>query len=297
MTPFNIDNPQGRLATVGNPDTDNPQGRLATVGNLDTDNQRAKAAAEPKEVSCPDGVLVMDKPRGWTSHDVVAHVKRKLRAKKVGHLGTLDPLATGVLVLVINGATRYSSRLDTGAKEYLTVARLGEETDTYDSEGRVVATSDTSALTEESVLKALDTFRGRIRQVPPMYSAIKSGGTPLYKLARKGVTVERQAREVEVYSLEVVRVALPEVEFRALCSRGTYMRSICHDLGHLLGTGGHMAALRRTSSSGFTALEAAPPGLSAEELSRRIVPLEQALERAGAASMGGEGTGRGTTAE
>ncbi|CAG0997878.1 tRNA pseudouridine synthase B [Anaerolineae bacterium] len=282
---LDIENLKGARTTAGNPDIDNPQGARTTAGNP-VNPQVERTGGAPQEALSHGGVLVMDKPQGWTSHDVVAHVKRKLKARKVGHLGTLDPLATGVLVLVINGATKYSSQLDTGAKEYLTVARLGEETDTYDSEGKVIATSDVSAVTGDAVNSALSTFMGRIEQVPPMYSAIKSSGTPLYKLARKGLTVERQARQIEVYSLEVTRVELPEVEFRVLCSRGTYVRSICHDLGKLLGTGAHMAELRRTASGGFSSEEAALPGLSAEELSRRVVPLEDALRRAGVASLG-----------
>lgn len=237
------------------------------------------------------GVLVIDKPQGWTSHDVVAHVKRKLRAKKVGHLGTLDPLATGVLVLVIEKATKCSSMLDTGAKEYVATARLGEQTDTYDREGKVTASFDTSALTEDSVREALGKFRGRIRQVPPMYSAIKSAGTPLYKLARKGVTIEREAREVEVYSLDVLKIDLPVVEFKALCSRGTYVRSICHDLGAALGVGAHLVELRRTASGGFSAGEAVLPGLDGEELSKRIIPLDEALSRASAAAQKGADKG------
>jgi len=255
------------------PDTDKPHAGAAVGGTPDTGRQ-----AEPVRA----GVLVIDKPQGWTSHDVVAHVKRKLRAKKVGHLGTLDPLATGVLVLVIDKATKCSSMLDTGAKEYAATARLGEETDTYDREGKVTASCDTSALTEEAVKDALGRFRGRIRQVPPMYSAIKSGGVPLYKLARKGVTVERVSREVEVYSLEATRVELPVVEFTALCSRGTYVRSICHDLGAALGVGAHLVELRRTASGCFTVNEAATTGMDGEELSKRIIPLDEALVRASA---------------
>ncbi|MCC6502112.1 MAG: tRNA pseudouridine(55) synthase TruB [Deltaproteobacteria bacterium] len=233
----------------------------------------------------PAGVLVIDKPQGWTSHDVVAHVKRKLKAKKVGHLGTLDPLATGVLVLVIDGATKCSNLLDTGAKEYVAMLKLGEETDTYDREGKIVASADASAVTDEAVRRGLDNFRGRIKQVPPMYSAIKSGGTPLYKLARKGVTIEREAREVEIYNLDVVRIDLPIVEFRALCSRGTYLRSICHDLGVLLGVGAHLVELRRTASGSFSIDEAAGPGMSGEELSRKIIPLDEALKRASGAAQ------------
>lgn len=263
-------------------DTDKPH----TGATVD----RARDTGRPLELVRP-GVLVIDKPQGWTSHDVVAHVKRKLRAKKVGHLGTLDPLATGVLVLVIEKATKCSNMLDTGAKEYVATARLGEETDTYDREGKVTASFDTSVLTEEAVRDALGKFRGRIRQVPPMYSAIKSGGTPLYKLARKGVTVEREAREVEVYSLDIIKIDIPVVEFKALCSRGTYVRSICHDLGKVLGVGAHLVELRRTASGGFTVGEAALPGLGGEELSKRIIPLDEALSRASAAAQKGADKG------
>lgn len=226
--------------------------------------------------------MVIDKPQGWTSHDVVAHVKGKLKAAKVGHLGTLDPIATGVLVLVIDSATKCASRLGAGEKEYLAVCKLGEETDTYDSEGRVVRAPGVAGVTVEEVKKAADGFRGRISQVPPMYSAVKTRGTPLYKLARKGVTVEREAREVTVRELEITALELPVLEFRAVCSGGTYLRSICHDLGEKLGCGGHLQALRRTRSGAFGIDEAAHPKLPAEELAERIIPLDEALRRAGA---------------
>ncbi|HBG45466.1 MAG TPA: tRNA pseudouridine(55) synthase TruB [Deltaproteobacteria bacterium] len=229
----------------------------------------------------------MDKPQGWTSHDVVAHVKRKLNAKKVGHLGTLDPLATGVLVLVIDSATKFASSLGGGAKEYVASCKLGEETDTYDREGKVLSTSDTSALSPVEIKKALEAFKGRITQVPPMYSALKSKGVPLYKLARKGVTIEREAREIEVYEMEPLKIEPPIVEFRALCSGGTYVRSICHDLGVRLGCGGHLAELRRTRSGAFTIEEAVGPGAAAEELSLRVIPLDEALRRA-SGEAGGE---------
>ncbi|MBE7415736.1 MAG: tRNA pseudouridine(55) synthase TruB [Deltaproteobacteria bacterium] len=227
-----------------------------------------------------NGVLVIDKPQGWTSHDVVQHVKRKLKARKAGHLGTLDPIATGVLVLVLDSATKYASSLGAGVKEYLAECRLGEETDTYDSEGSVVRAPGTGDLTADDVRKALEGFRGRISQVPPMYSAVKSKGTPLYKLARKGVTVEREPREVTVHELEITALDLPVLEFRTVCSAGTYVRSICHDLGERLGCGGHLQALRRTRSGAFHIDEAADPKIPAEELAKRIIPLDEALGRA-----------------
>ena len=277
MTFFiDIDKPQKSAIAGGDPVIDKPQKSAVIDGIPDIKKPQERVSA---------GVLVIDKPQGWTSHDVVAHVKRKLKAKKVGHLGTLDPLATGVLVLVIDGATKCSNLLDTGGKEYVATLKLGEETDTYDREGKVVASSDTSAVTEEAVMRGLDNFRGRIKQVPPMYSAIKSNGTPLYMLARKGVTIEREAREVEIYNLDAVRMDLPFVEFRALCSRGTYLRSICHDLGALLGVGAHLVELRRTASGGFSIDEAVLPGLEPEDLIKKIIPLDEALKRASGAAQ------------
>jgi len=234
------------------------------------------------------GILVIDKPQGWTSHDVVAHVKRKLKAKKVGHLGTLDPLATGVLVLVLDSATKHAANLGAGVKEYAAVCRLGEARDTYDSEGKRTKAGDLTGLTREDILKALDGFRGRIKQVPPMYSAIKSNGQPLYKLARKGITIEREAREIEIFEIEALNIELPGVHFRVLSSGGTYVRSICHDLGEKLGCGGHLTELRRTRSGAFRIEEAAGPGLEAAELTERIIPLEEALKRV---SVDGGGPG------
>lgn len=232
-----------------------------------------------------NGVLVADKPAGWTSHDVVAAVKKKLGAKKVGHLGTLDPMATGVLPLVINGATKYAETLGGGKKEYSASLLLGASTDTYDSSGKVTFSGDASTVTADDVARALAGFTGRISQFPPMYSAVKRNGVPLYKLARKGVTVEREPREVMVFSLAVISVELPVVRFTASCSRGTYIRSICHDLGEVLGCGAHMTALRRTGCGGFSIDEALSPEASASELATRVIPIEDALERGGRAAF------------
>lgn len=224
---------------------------------------------------------MIDKPAGRTSHDVVAQVKRKLGAKKVGHLGTLDPLATGLLLLVINKATKAAPLLEGGKKDYMATVRLGEETDTYDSEGTVTATGELRGLTRERVMEAFESFKGKILQVPPMYSSVKKGGKPLYKLARKGIVIERSAREVEVYRIEPLNMEFPEVEFRVVCSRGTYVRTICHDLGRVLGCGAHMTGLRRIGSGCFTIEEAIKPDEDAEVLAGRIIPLEEALRRSG----------------
>ena len=228
-----------------------------------------------------NGVLVADKPSGWTSHDVVAAVKKKLGARKVGHLGTLDPMATGALPLVINKATRYARFLDGGEKVYLATMELGVETDTYDSEGAVTSACEVTA-TEEDVRRVLSTFMGRIKQVPPMYSAKKINGVPLYKLARKGVVVEREANEIEIFENEVVSVSLPFVEFRVSCSKGTYVRSICHDAGALLGCGARMTSLRRLECGVFSASVAMTPAATAASLAASIIPLEEALRMAGA---------------
>ncbi|MEK6791586.1 MAG: tRNA pseudouridine(55) synthase TruB [Deltaproteobacteria bacterium] len=226
-----------------------------------------------------DGIIVIDKPVGWTSHDVVAHVRKKLGLKKTGHLGTLDPQATGVLPLVVNGATRYARFFDAGDKGYQAVLKLGETTDTCDGAGKVLETRDTSAVTEARVREVMAGFKGVIMQVPPMYSAIKKSGVPLYKLARKGVVVEREPREVKVYSLDVLHVELPYVEFVLSCSKGTYVRTICFEAGEALGCGGHLTALRRITCSVFGIAEAIDPMVSAEGLAAGIIPLSLALSR------------------
>ncbi|MBI5236064.1 MAG: tRNA pseudouridine(55) synthase TruB [Deltaproteobacteria bacterium] len=229
-----------------------------------------------------DGIIVIDKPVGWTSHDAVAYVKKKLGLKKAGHLGTLDPQATGVLPLVVNGATRYARFFDAGDKRYQAVMKLGETTDTCDGAGRVLETRDASSVTEARVREVLAGFKGVIKQVPPMYSAIKKGGVPLYKLARKGVVVEREPREVTVYGLDVLRVELPYVEFILACSKGAYVRTICHDAGEALACGSHLTALRRLGCSVFgiaEAIDLTGPMGSAEGLTSGIISIQEALSR------------------
>lgn len=226
-----------------------------------------------------NGVLVIDKPKGMTSHDVVASVKRRLRASKVGHLGTLDPNATGVLPLVINRATKLASFLGGDDKAYTATMRLGVETDTYDVEGKVIATSSTEALTGDGVERVLKGFVGSIEQVPPMFSAVKRKGTPLYKLARKGVTVEREPKVIVIRSIEVVDITLPDVVFNVECSRGTYIRTLCHDVGRALSCGGHLAELRRTLSGAFTIEEAIALDAGLETMRKAVIPVEEALSR------------------
>jgi tRNA pseudouridine55 synthase len=199
----------------------------------------------------PDGFLVVDKPAGITSHDVVARVRRVFGIKRVGHTGTLDPFATGVLPVAIGLGTKAIPFLDESVKEYQSVMLLGAATDTQDSTGTVVFSGDWHQLTAEAVREAFSRFIGSISQLPPMYSAVKQGGVPLYRLARKGETVERRERPVTIHSLNIDSLELPEVRFTVRCSRGTYVRTLADDIGRTLGCGAHLTGLRRTVSGPF----------------------------------------------
>jgi tRNA pseudouridine55 synthase len=226
-----------------------------------------------------NGVIVIDKPKLMTSHDVVASVKRRLKAGKVGHLGTLDPNATGVLPLVINRATKLASFLGGLDKAYTATMRLGVETDTYDVEGKVVETRSVEGISDEDIERVLKGFVGKIDQVPPMFSAVKRKGTPLYKLARKGVVVEREPKLIEINSIEVLDITLPDVVFNVECSRGTYIRTLCHDAGQALKVGGHLAELRRSLSGAFTIDEAISLEADPETMRAAIIPIDEALGR------------------
>lgn len=192
-----------------------------------------------------DGVLNVRKEAGWTSHDVVARIRGKLRGMKLGHAGTLDPAATGVLPLLVGRGTRIAEYLLDWDKTYLAVLRLGETTDTQDATGTVLRRSPIGPVTEGRIREVATEFEGSIQQVPPMYSAVKVGGVPLYKAARAGRDVERQAREVTVFRLDIVGVQIPDVTFRVACSKGTYIRTLCADIGDKLGVGGHLSTLVR----------------------------------------------------
>ena len=199
-----------------------------------------------------NGFLVLDKPVGSTSMDAVRRVKRLTGMKKrVGHGGTLDPLASGILPICFGQATRLMEHLINETKGYRMDVRLGVSTDTYDAEGRVVEERDPSDITREQVEQALEAFRGTIFQKPPMHSALKRGGKRLYELARQGVEVEREARQVEVYSLDLLDFNLPIITLESECGRGVYMRSLAHDLGEMLGCGAHTAGLVRLRTGGF----------------------------------------------
>ena len=204
----------------------------------------------------PNGILIIDKPAGWTSMDVCAKIRGILREKRVGHSGTLDPMATGVLPVFVGQATRAVSFAEGGRKEYVAGLRLGLVTNTQDTTGEILKTHPVN-VTAEQVAAALAAFTGEIAQIPPMYSAVKIGGQKLYQLARKGQEVERKPRSVTIYALELLEQEGPaDFRIRCLCSKGTYIRTLCHDIGAALGCGGTMSALRRTMAAGFTVAEA-----------------------------------------
>ena len=204
----------------------------------------------------PNGILVIDKPSDWTSMDVCAKVRGIFHEKRVGHAGTLDPMATGVLPVFIGRATRAVEFASESEKEYIAELKLGVITNTQDTTGEVVEERPVTAGRDE-VVAALDRFRGDILQIPPMYSAIKIGGKKLYELARKGKEVERAPRPVCIHELELLESAGPaDYRLRVRCSKGTYVRTLCHDIGEALGCGGCMGALRRTMAAGFTLADA-----------------------------------------
>jgi tRNA pseudouridine55 synthase len=222
------------------------------------------------------GVLVIDKPEGITSHDVVDRVRRWAGQKRVGHLGTLDPLATGVLPIALGEATKLSRILTLGKKGYAGRIRLGQERTTYDREGEVVRELEGPWPTREQVVKALERFRGETEQAPPPYSAVKRGGQASYRRARRGEDVQLEPRKVTIYELDVSDYEPPLVTVEVVCSAGTYLRSLAHDLGGILGTGGTLWDLRRTQSGPFT-LEQAIPLDSIDELgSTRVIPMAAA---------------------
>jgi len=198
-----------------------------------------------------DGILNVNKPPGWTSFDVVAFVRRHSGVRRVGHAGTLDPAAEGVLVVCLGRATRVVEYLLDARKSYGARVRLGVATDTYDADGAVVRTADASSITREAVDQALESFRGFIEQMPPMFSALKREGVPLYKHARAGREVERETRSVEVYRIEMVEFAPPTLTLDIECARGFYVRSLAHDLGERLGCGAHLESLLRTGVGPF----------------------------------------------
>ena len=227
-----------------------------------------------------EGVLLVDKPGDHTSHDVVARLRGKLRMKKIGHAGTLDPMATGLLVILIGKATRLSQFLIGVDKEYEGAIELGKTTDSQDADGQMMETRPVPSLTEAELHAAIQGFLGDQYQMPPMHSAIKIGGVPLYKKARQGEEVEREPRFIRVMSWDIVRFGLPRFDFRMRVTKGTYVRTLAHDLGQKLGCGAHLAALRRTASGAFSVADALTldqiEALSILEIEKRLIPAHTA---------------------
>ena len=203
-----------------------------------------------------DGILIVDKPEGITSLDVAREMKRRFGVKKAGHIGTLDPFATGVLPIVINEGTKLVPFLEEGPKEYEVTLKLGEETTTDDWTGQMVTSRPWEGVLPEKIEAVVRTFLGKIRQMPPMFSAVKIAGRPLYRLARKGIEVERKEREVEIYGVQMEGIDLPLVRLKVSCSKGTYIRALGRDIGRKIGCGAHLQRLRRTRSGPFTLGEA-----------------------------------------
>ncbi len=230
-----------------------------------------------------EGVLLVDKPQGLTSHDVVYRLRRKLQMKKIGHAGTLDPMATGVLIMLIGKATRISQYLMSVDKVYEGEATLGVVTDSQDAEGEVMETRPVPELTEAQVREVMKTFLGDQYQTPPMHSAIKVDGVKLYQLARKGEVIEREPRFIRIAAFEMLSFGLPKVSFRLDCTKGTYVRTVAHDLGNKLGCGAHLSALRRTASGKFTIGQCLTldqiETLSLPEIEKRLIPTYEAAPR------------------
>ena len=230
-----------------------------------------------QEFSPLDGALLIDKPAGPTSHDVVAAIRRRFQLKKVGHCGTLDPNATGLLIIVLGRATKLSERLMGDDKVYEGTIKFGETTASHDSDGEITATRPVPPLTLEQLNTEAAGYVGDLMQTPPMVSAIKKDGVPLYKLARQGIEIEREPRLVHIYNFRFTTCAPPLAEFCVACTKGTYIRSLAHDLGEKLGCGAHLTALRRTTSGKFDVAEAltldAALKLTVPELEKRVIPF------------------------
>lgn len=225
--------------------------------------------------------MLVDKPAGLTSHDVVDRVRRHWGIKKVGHCGTLDPMATGLLILVLGKATKLSEQLMSSDKVYAGRIKFGEVTDSYDADGELVSSLPVPPLTLDALNELAAGFTGDLLQAPPMVSAVKVKGVPLYKMARRGIEVEREPRLVHVYSFRFLAYAEPLGDFRLACTKGTYVRSVAHDLGQKVGCGAHLATLRRTDAGRFGVADALPLAnlleLSVEALVPRIIPFTRLL--------------------
>src|SRR5215510_50337 len=230
-----------------------------------------------QEFSALDGALLIDKPAGPTSHDVVDAIRSGFGIKKVGHCGTLDPNATGLLIIVLGRGTKLSERLMSDDKVYEGTMKFGETTDSYDAQGELVSSLPVPLLTVEELNSAAAGFIGDLMQVPPMVSAVKKEGVPLYKLARKGLEVQREPRLIHIYNFRFNSYEEPLGQFRLACTKGTYVRSVAHELGQKIGCGAHLATLRRVTSGKFDITQAMPFNevlkLTPRDLERHVIPF------------------------
>ncbi len=230
-----------------------------------------------QDFSSLDGAILVDKPVGPTSHDVVDAIRRRFQIKKVGHCGTLDPNATGLLIIVLGRGTKLSEKLMGDDKVYEGTIKFGETTDSYDADGELTTSLPVPMMALEQLNEEAAKFIGDQMQLPPMVSAIKKNGIPLYKLARKGIEVEREPRLIHIYNFRFTEYAEPLAKFRVACTKGTYVRSIAHDLGQKLGCGAHLATLRRSVSGKFDVADAIKLdevlNLTAAELEKRVLPF------------------------
>lgn len=225
-----------------------------------------------------DGVINIYKPIGITSFDVVREIRKLSKTKKVGHTGTLDPLACGVLPVCIGKATKIVDYIMNDYKIYKAHLKLGITTDTYDKEGKILENKEVN-VSEDTVVNVINSFIGEIAQIPPMYSAIKIKGKKLYELAREGIEIERQARNIIIYSINITKIELPDIIFEVKCSKGTYIRSLCYDIGRKLECGGTMWALERVASGNFNKDSSIVlRDLNEKNIEKNLIPLEEALK-------------------
>lgn len=240
---------------------------------------RYGSPAAPQPSDPFSGVLLIDKPMGPTSHDIVNRIRRTFGIKKVGHGGTLDPMATGLLIMLLGKGTKLSDRFLGSDKTYEGTLRLGVTTDSQDAQGETLSESDASGISEEQIREEMTKRVGDSLQTPPMVSAVKVNGQPLYKAARKGKTVERKPRLIHVFQFKLLRFENPDAEFVMRCTKGTYVRTLCHDIGSDLGCGAHLTRLRRTRSGSLDISQARPMDeimkMSREELAKHILPIRQ----------------------
>ncbi|MFC1498069.1 tRNA pseudouridine(55) synthase TruB [Verrucomicrobiota bacterium] len=233
----------------------------------------------PVQIEAHDGILLVDKPSGPTSHDVVDKIRKRFRFRKVGHGGTLDPQATGLLIILLGKGTKLSNRIIASDKVYQGVMRLGISTDSHDSQGKVLQEADWSHVTKEQLEDQIKKFTGDMYQTPPMVSAVKVNGVPLYKSARKGKVVERKARLIHVYEFKLLEFTPPDAGFLLRCTKGTYVRSLCSDIGDALGCGACLTELRRTRCGDFKIEDALACDnvikMERDELVSKVIPMEK----------------------